>query len=190
MSTPTASAVLGVPELAAAIDSCTELFPGVAASKANLQPMWEYLCSQREKQNCVLIKGEHTEVMFSSVNTGSGKKSVRKLFVRVEGPIEPVSGPRDSIYRHPFRCWVDDKHFDWSIDGVAEALAWTKNVVDGVNREDFCSRCRVDGIDTTPEGDRQVMPCKKLRKHPLPYCVRCSLEIAVGEPNVKKARVR
>ena len=178
-----ASLVLGTPELAAAIDSCTQLMPGVPASKENVQPMWDYMCKQQEDGGVWMMTGEHTEVMFSCSQWG--KKIGRRLSVRVEGPIEPISGAS----RDPFhRAWVDDKRFDWSIDGFVEALAWTRAVVDGVNRGDFCSRCRVDGVDIRPGGVARLNPCKKLRSHPLPYCVRCSMEVALGEPPQKKAR--
>ena len=142
MATPSVSAILGTPEFAASVDACTELFPGVPASKENLQPLWEYLCSQHEKNNCLMTQGDHTEVMLGSTLRGTGRKSVRKLFVRVEGPIEPARGPDSREYRNPVRAWVDDKSFDWSIDGFVEAL----------------------------------------------YCARCSMEMALGGPPVKKAR--
>lgn len=188
VATPTASAVLGTPELAAAIDACTELFPGVPASKENVQPMWDYMCKLSEQNEVLLIKDDSREVMLAGLRCGHGKKSTFKLRAKVEGPIEPVRGVDPNPHRMALRAWIDDKSFDWSIDGFIKALAWAKDVAGKVRRGDFCSRCRIDGYTTDENGRIAQHACKKLCRHPLPYCVRCSVEMALGEPPVKRAR--
>ena len=46
MATPSVSAVLSTPEIAAAIDACTELWPGVSTSKENIAPLWAHMCQK------------------------------------------------------------------------------------------------------------------------------------------------
>ena len=181
MATPSVSAVLGMPEIAAAIDACTELYPGVAASKENVAPLWAHMCQKAAWG--MQLKG--TVLMFARRMEGSRKNASSRLSVSVEGPREPVRGAPDPNFpNRPIRAHIDCKLFDWTVDGFIEALIWAKDVVDRVEREDFCPRCRVDGYRALP---RYELPVKRLRSRPLAYCVDCAMEVALGEPPVKRA---
>ena len=112
----------------------------------------------------------------------------------IDGPVEPTPLPALVAFAGR-RESIESKTFAWSVDGLAEAMAWAKDIATRVRREDFCSRRRIDGfrqILTTEEDLRRVpkviFPCKRLRAHPLPYCADWSLEVALGESPAKRVR--
>ena len=144
----------------------------VPASAGNLQPLWKYISEQKEWFNY------EDAVGIILMHQSHGKTNPR-LEVHINGPIEAHSTKR-------IRAYIDSKLFEWSIDGLTEALAYAKSTADRVRRKDFCSRCRVDGFTNTGQG--VVHPRKRLKARPLPYCAECMLDLATGGPAQKKAR--
>ena len=169
MATPSVDAVLCTPEIVQRINSCTELLPGVPASKENLQPLWQHISGMKHWSS------SEDDVQITLMHQSRGKKNDR-LEVHIDGPIE-ANLRRTSIER---------TSFEWSIDGLTEALAYAKSTADRVRRKDFCSRCRVDGFTNTDQ--EPVHPQKRLKARPLPYCAECTLDLATGGPAQKKAR--
>ena len=177
MATSSLAAALEMSDIVRHIDSCTEFLPGVPASTENLQPLWEHLSEQKCWGN------DEDDVSISIMHQGKGKKKSR-LEVTIRGPFETFA---NDVLGFPFqRAHIDRKSFDWSIDGLAEALAYAKPTADRVRRKEFCSRCRIDGV-TRVEG-KHVFPKKKMKARRLPYCAGCTLDLATGGPLRKKGR--
>ena len=109
-----------------------------------------------------------------------------RLNVKIEGPVEAVADDVPGMWNTQ-RASIKEKSFDWSIDGLTEALAYAKSTADRVRRKEFCTRCCVDGFKKTDQGAFEH-PHKKLKAHPLPYCAECTLDLATGGPAQKKAR--
>ena len=169
MATSSLAAALETPEIVRHIDSCTGLLPGVPASTENMQPLWKYISEQKHWSN------SEDDVQITLMLQSRGKKNHR-LEVHIDGPLE-------TEFR---RTSVERTSFEWSIDGLTEALAYAKSTADRVRHKDFCSRCRVNGFTNTDQG--VVHPRKRLKARPLPYCAECTLDLATGGPVQKKAR--
>ena len=177
MATSSVQAALGTPEIVRCIDSCTQLLPGVPASTQNIQPSWEHISETKSWSTY------DDDVLIAMVNYRRKKGA---LHVNIEGPVEPIANDLPGAW-HTHRALVNRKSFDWSIDGLVEALAYAKHIADRVRRKDFCSRCRIDGLKKNAS-DELVKPVKELKAHPLPYCAECMLDLATGGPPQKKAR--
>jgi len=154
--------------LAAAVDESNELLPGVQASKETLQPLWEYLIQMAATEErihdlsdakCGILVGIHERTQeYPGI-----------IHVRVLGPIEPAAR---------LRCVIGMKSWPACIDNLAEALAWGKHVAKRVRDKDFCELCCCDG----------EAPIKNLRARSLPFCARCSMDVSLGAPAVKRRR--
>ena len=176
MATSSVQAAPGTPEIARCIDSCTQLLPGVPASTQNMQPLWEHISETKPWSY------EDSGVPIFMVHYRAKKLA---LHVSIEGPLEPIA---NGLPRLTSRAPIQfRKSFDWSIDGLVEALAYAKHIADRVRRKDFCSRCRIDGLKKNAS-DELVKPVKELKAHPLPYCAECMLDLATGGPPQKRAR--
>ena len=182
MATPSVDAVFCTPEIVQRINSCTELLPGVPASTENLQPLWQHISEKKHWSN------SEDDVQITLMLQSRGKKNHR-LEVHIRGPIEHVAADWGPCYTR--RTEIQRKSFEWSIDGLTEALAYAKSTADRVRRKDFCTRCYVDGCRNTDPGDERALPYaqrKRLKARPLPYCAECTLDLATGGPAQKKAR--
>ena len=174
MATPSVDAVFCTPEIVQRINSCTELLPGVPASKENLQPLWQHISGMKHWSS------SEDDVQITLMHQSRGKKNDR-LEVHIDGPIEA----------NLRRTFIERTSFEWSIDGLTEALAYAKSTADRVRRKDFCSRCRVDACIMPDPRDARALPYaqrKRLKARPLPYCAECTLDLATGGPAQKKAR--
>ena len=180
MATSSAEAVFCTPEIVRHIDTCTQLLPGVPASKRNLQPLWEHISDKKS-----WIDSEDDVQVVLMLHSLTKNKS--RLEVHIEGPIEALADSRPQPFYGDVRTSIAAKSFEWSIDGLTEALAYARSVADRVRLKDFCPRCRVDGFKKTDQGAFEN-PHKKLKAHPLPYCADCTLGLAIGGPPQKKAR--
>ena len=92
MATPALEAVLRIPEIAAAIDSCTELLPGTPATKENLKNLLDKvgeaccgvsLVKDRPRDGPNWLDGG--EVFLVRVQNG---KRPSELYVRISAPHE------------------------------------------------------------------------------------------------------
>ena len=180
MATSSLAAALETPEIVRCIDSCTQLLPGVPASTENLQQLWELISEKKSWSN------DEDDVLISIMHQGNRGKKNARLEVQIGGPIETIANDLQG-YWCVQRAVIDKKCFEWSVHGLAEALAYAKHTGDRVRRKEFCDRCRLDGLNKT---EKLVCPVKKLKAHGLPYCAACTLDLAVGGPPQKKARIR
>ena len=179
MATSSVAAALAVPGVVAAVDSYNELLPGVTASRENLQPLLDLLIKRGERGFGWSLQEPACEVSLRVVIQTYRRKKTSKLQVTVKGPIEPRARPGALAW---FRIVIGEKDKPVSVGGLAEALAWAKDLATRVRSGDFCPRCRRDGWT------RERSPCKKLRASPLPMCEGCTLEMALGAPPEKRAR--
>jgi hypothetical protein len=181
MATSSLAAALETSDIVRHIDSCTGLFPGVAASTENLQPLWEHIsetkCWVNGEDDVTITMVHHDDDVMEEKNP--------RLYIDIEGPDETIASDVQGFWA-PQRAHIDRKSFDGSIDGLAEALAYAKNTADRVRRKEFCSRCCSDGLKKV-EG-KLVFPVKKLKARPLPYCAECTIDLATGGPPQKKVR--
>ena len=180
MATSSLAAALEKPEIVRRIDSCTELLPGVPASTENVQPLWKYMCTKQvwsSEQDDVKIIIYHIKV----------RKEKARLDVVIEGPVETVASDVQGFWSE-HRAPIERKSFEGSVNGLVEALAYMKHTAERVRCKDFCSRCCRDGVNKVNE--KIVVPVKKLKAHPLPYCASCTLDLATGGPPQKKVRHR
>ena len=179
MATSSVAAALALPELVAAVDSFNELLPGVPSTPENLQPLLNLLIQKGERGEYWALEEPACHVsLYVAIQTLRSKKT-SNLRVVVRGPIEPgltAPGLQD------FRTWITSRSFPVTVDGLAETLAWAKDLANRLRSEDFCPRCRRDGWV------QQRSPCKKLRARPLPMCEECAFEVALGAPPEKRAR--
>ena len=178
MATSSLAAALETPEIVRRIDSCTGLLPGVPASKENLQPLFDYICTKHSWSS------EQDDVKIIIYLQTRKKK---ELEVVIEGPVETVASDVPGFWGE-HRARIEQKVFVSSVDKLAEALAYAKHTAERVRRKDFCSRCCRDGVNKV--NDKIVVPVKKLKAHPLPYCASCTLDLATGGPPQKKVRHR
>jgi hypothetical protein len=114
------------------------------------------------------------------------------LVAHVSGPLESsdsVVCPALKRTLHNYRASVALRGFGVTLDGLAKALAWSKDMAKRVREEDFCSQCRRDGFaaDSDVRGEKGF-PRKVLRARPLPMCAECTLAAAVGAPPAKRQR--
>ena len=185
MATSPVAAALALPHVVAAVDSFNELLPGVAASAENLRPLLDSLIEKGERGENWNLEEPACRVSLHVAMSTLRSKKTKSMRVTVYGPFEPTD---TEAARDVFRTWIDCKFFPVSVGGLAEALAWAKDLATRVRSGDFCPRCRRDGY--TLRGDHRVeAPCKKLRARPLPMCEGCTLEMALGAPPEKRARV-
>ena len=180
MATSSLAAALETPEIVRRIDSYTTLLPGhgVPASKENLQPLFDYICTKHSWSS------EQDDVKIIIYLQTRKKK---ELEVVIEGPVETVASDVPGSWSER-RAPIENKVFDSSVDGLVEALAYMKHTAERVRCKDFCSRCCRDGVNKVNE--KIVVPVKKLKAHPLPYCASCTLDLATGGPPQKKVRHR
>ena len=179
MATSSVAAALALPEVVAAVDSFNELLPGVPVSKENLRPLLEFLV---EKGGCGdewVLDEPACRITFKVLILA------KRLQVVVRGPRESTDAlraqDRDLMEHH--RACIKTTTFPATINGLAKALAWAKDMADRLRSEDFCERCRRDGF-----APNRRSPFKQLRARPLPMCEDCTLEVALGAPAAKRAR--
>ena len=179
MATSSLAAALEKPEIVRHIDSCTELLPGVPASKENLQPLFDYICTKHSWSS------EQDDVKIIIYLQTRKKK---ELEVVIEGPVETVASELQGFsgFWGENRAPIERKSFEGSVNGLVEALAYAKHTAERVRCKAFCSRCCRDGVNKVNE--KIVVPVKKLKAHPLPYCASCTLDLATGGPPQKKVR--
>ena len=180
MATSSLAAALETPEIVRRIDLCTELIPGVPASTENVQQLWELISETKSWSN------DEDDVLISIMHQGNRGKKNARLEVQIGGPIETIANDLQG-YWCVQRAVIDKKCFEWSVHGLTDALAYAKDIGDRVRRKEFCDRCRLDGLNKT---EKLVFPVKKLKAHGLPYCAACTLDLAVGGPPQKRARIR
>ena len=184
MATSSVAAALALPELVALMDSFSELTPGVPASEENLQPLLAFLRKEKFKLEelayCITIHLEKTRGAFSC------------LVAQVFGPLESSESVTNPVLKRSvgdYRVSVAAQGFEASTNGLAEALAWSKDMAKRVCDQDFCEHCRRDGF----AADSAILGCKGfprkvLRARPLPMCAECALAAAVRAPPAKKPR--
>ena len=187
-----ALAALTLPEVAANVAGCTELFEGVQATAANLAPMLErvrkygYTCYLDKVWDANVIEdrryGRLTHrgsVRIEKFEQGPRKQRTTQLDVRVEGPSEHVKMP--AYVQNPscptIRAHADVayKKFPDTIEGLADALAFGKDSMRRLKSGDFCETCRYDG-----KRDSEEHPKKKFKATPLPLCAECALKKSLG----------
>ena len=193
MATPTMATILHTPQIAAAIDSCTEIIPGMPATRANLKILLDRFSEGVEgvggSDLLVLSMDQGLEwldggkVVFSVFNSRQKKSVNRLLKVTIRAPAEWVQYPG---IRTPFHenCIVDEKVFILSEDGLVTALAWAKERATRLKAENYCTPCRVDGARTKPtrplpDDVEQPLPRKKLKISGASLCVDCTFKCAV-----------
>jgi hypothetical protein len=165
MASSSIAAALALPEVVAAVDAFNELLPGVQTSKENLLPLWDYLMQLAANGDSYVLRDSEWLIRVGIYERKGKNPGI--LQVAIEGPIEPEV---------PFRSVIDWRRMPATIDNLAEVLAWGKQVAQRVREGDFCDRC--DG----------EAPVKKLRARPLPFCARCSMDVSLGAPAVKRRR--
>ena len=183
MATPTLEAVLRTPELAAAIDSCTELLPGVPASKENLKKLLDEIGNSggvsllksppRDGPNWL----DGGEVLLQCVKNG---KRPSDLYVRISSAEECYVydfGPEQVVSSR--RPVIDMEKFKYTEDGLAEALAWAKERATRLRAENYCPACRRDGAINLETSIAMHPPQKKLKMSGSQFCAKCILEKAV-----------
>ena len=187
-----ALAALTLPEVAANVAGCTELFEGVQATAANLAPMLEqvrkygYTCyldrvwdanvSEDRRYGQAMHRGS---VRIEKFEQGPRKQRTTQLDVRVEGPSEHIKMP--AYVQNPsgptMRAHADVayKKFPDTIEGLADALAFGKDSMRRLRFFDICEDCRYDG-----KRDSEEPPKKKFKATPLPVCAECALKKSLG----------
>ena len=184
MATSSVAAALAIPHVVAVVDSFNELLPGVPASEENLQPLLEFL---RKEQ----LKLEEPAYRIT-IHLEKSRGACTCLVAHVWGPLESSESVMNPVLKRSvgdYRVSVVAQGLEASTDGLAKALAWSKDMAKRVRDEDFCKHCRRDGFaaDSAIEG-RKGFPRKVLRARPLPMCAECALAEAVKAPPAKKPR--
>ena len=182
MATPAVSAVLNAPELAAAIDGCTALAPGVPASPETMAALFAYVDKQLESPFTLDV--DHPDGYATNVVKFAKRKIKRRqwLLVSVVGPLEwwrnRMQGRVIDQRTHSLRA-VDK--FEYSVAGLSAGLAWAKQLTGRVARGEYCPRCRVDGAPTSAlvTDAHTEPPRKKLRMSCSAYCEYCTLAKAL-----------
>jgi len=187
-----ALAALTLPEVAANVAGCTELFEGVQATAANLAPMLERVrkygyvyhldrcldanVTSDRRYGQVTHRGS---VRIEKFEQGPRKQRTTQLDVRVEGPSEHIRMP--AYVQNPsgptMRAHADVayKKFPDTIEGLADALAFGKDSMRRLRFFDICEDCRYDG-----KRDSEEHPKKKFKATPLPLCAECALKKSLG----------
>ena len=183
------ASIIRIPEIAAAIDACTEIIPGMPATRANLKILLDRFSTERGDHMELVKEGpewlDGGKVTFSTFTKRQGKRNVRLFMVRIYSA--PESFTRNSSVVIPFKegCTIDQKEFDFTEDGLANALAWAKERATRLKAESYCPTCSVDGARTKPtrvvEG-APVRPRKRLKISGEKCCVDCTIQCAVFGP--------
>ena len=180
--------ILHTPQLAAAIDACTEIVPGMPAARANLKILLDRLSVGIEVS--VLDGGPEREwldggkVTFERLAYSRGKKVPPYIKVRIcsTGEWFQIKGIPYPVHEP---CMVDEKGFEFTEDGLVTAPAWTKERATRLKAENYCGPCRVDGARTKPtrmlpdDAEHPARPRKKLKISGGPLCVDCTFKCAV-----------
>ena len=117
--------ILHTPQLAAAIDACTEIIPGLPATQANLKTLLDRLAGSE-----VTVSYEGPEwldggkVMFERCMYKAGKKVPPYINVKIYSPDEweRIKGVR--LFQCP--CWIAANGFDFTEVGLVACLARAK----------------------------------------------------------------
>ena len=190
MTTPAIDAVLRTPELAAAIDECNELLPGVPANEGNLRSLLEAIekgggsC----RPGCMIVSHRGAtwlhggSVQFTKTTKIGATRSSRSLVLHVSVKSRPeysIHGDGSVLDFPPSVAW---RQFAWSTAGLADALAWAKGLATRLSPEHFCPRCRVDGgrsEEIARDEERSEPPRKKLKLSGAPFCADCAMKAAI-----------
>ena len=138
MATSSLSAVMAIPGIVTAINSCNEILPGMPANQANLKALLDHFAEDEHDDSPIMIlKCEGPELLDGGTVTfmtfARREKKQKKRFFRVniDAPKEWYSAtqyPGDPRPNPPFMsvCTIDTKIFDYTEDGLVAALAWAK----------------------------------------------------------------
>ena len=185
------SAVMEIPEIAAAITSCNEILPGMPATRANLKALLDHFAEdERGGSRDMVLTCEGPELLdggtvtFRTFTRREKKQKKRFLHVFIDSAREWTSGTNIRGFEPPpsyrMACSIDVKVFDFTEDGLVAALAWVKDRTKHLKAEHYCPSCRVDGPRTRPPpGVECARPTKKLKITGAPFCVDCTFKRAV-----------
>ena len=159
------SAVMEIPEIAAAITSCNEILPGMPASRANLKALLDHFAEdERGGSRDMVLTCEGPELLdggtvtFRTFTRREKKQKKRFLHVFIDSAKEWASATKLPGLQNPppyeTGCSIDNKVFDHTEDGLIAALAWAKERAKHLKAENYCPSCRVDGpvLDQRPAG--------------------------------------
>ena len=152
----------------ARIDEMNELCAGVPADARNMKTLLEHM---NGKSTFVFERGDDQPKIIMQVSPGNRKS--KHILVSLMGPKEPFTFIRFDGTTLPLtdRPDITSKRFDFTEDGLLDAITTAKKWLGKLSNEGTCPDCR------NAAGER---PSKRLKADNMPKCCECIIKTAVG----------
>ena len=150
------------------IDEMNELLPGVPADSRNMKTLLQHI--DRNSGFVFDRGGDQPRII---ITVGTGNKKVKYIMAYLKGPEETwfwtlTDGTKRPVSDRPN---ITCKRFDFTEDGLLDAITTGKQWLGKLSNEGTCPDCR------NAAGER---PSKRLKADNMPKCCDCIIKTALG----------